>query len=126
MEGDTRIISSKDILSSEFYEIDMMAVRLAARWGEDTKYRIGYTVMVRQLRRILHHDIKKRKEDSEDDYSVPNTKDYHVDSFGDWDGLHINLTDLAREIGMVGRETAPWGDSLLNIKKKDGIHENSV
>lgn len=126
MEGETRIISSKDILSSEFYEIDMMAVGLAARWGEDTRFRIGYMNMVRQIRRILHYDIKKRKEES--DYSLPDKKDYSLDSFDDWDILHTALTDLAREIGMVGRETAPWGDSLLNQKEKikNGVHKESI
>lgn len=102
MEGETSIISSKDILSTELYKIDMMAVNFSARWGEDSNFRIGFTVMIRHIRRLLDNDIKDLEDCDQKDFVIP--KNHRYDDYNEWETLHTNLWGLARKLGHTGTE----------------------
>lgn len=102
MEGETSIISSKDILSTELYKIDMMAVNFSARWGEDGQYRIAFTTMIRHIRRLLDNDIKNLDDSDQTDFNIPTECNYK--NYNEWETLHTNLWSLARKLGHTGTE----------------------
>lgn len=102
MEGETSIISSKDILSTELHKIDMMAVNFSARWGEDTKFRVAFTTMIRHLRRLLDNDIQNLEESDQEKFQIPDS--YAFGEYDKWEALHTNLWGLARRLGHTGTE----------------------
>lgn len=116
MEAERTIISSKDILSTEFYEIDMAAVNQVPRMRTDDRYRIAYINIVSQLRSLMNYDIKKLDKTRQETEFVEPTETT-LKSLDEWKELHTNLRTLAREIGIVGRESAPHGDSLIRYSE---------
>lgn len=122
MEGETSIISSKDILSTELHKIDMMAVTFSARWGEDTKYRVAFTTMIRHLRRLLDNDIQNLEESDQKDFEIPDSCEF--DEYNEWEELHTKLWGLARKLGHTGTEEKNRDFKGMISTLKNGVISN--
>lgn len=122
MEGETSIISSKDILSTELHKIDMMAVNFSARWGEDTKYRIAFTTMIRHLRRLLDNDIKNLDDANQKEFEIPTKQGF--EDYDGWEQLHTNLWGLARKLGHTGTEEKNRDFAGMINTLKNGVIPN--
>lgn len=124
MDEGRRVISSRDILGVEFYEIDRAIINLMPYVQTDNRYRYGIANLIIQLRRIMDFNILELTNEEQEKFRIPQVDMVSVeDIYNNWMPLHTNLTNLARKIGVIARDMAPWGDSLMEMFKAKALEE---